>query len=84
MSDIQNYFMAGEKTKAAYNQYSYAGEHLTNCQIMERLAEIKSQSEPLDSLLKKAMSERDRLYAAAYYVAVGRMPEILSAKGEGK
>ena len=45
-----------------------------NAEIHERLAEIKSQHEPMNSLLDAAMSERDRLYAAAFYVVVGRMP----------
>ena len=74
MSDLSAYFTAQEKKKAAYQQYNYAGAHLENCQIFERLAEIKSQHDPLASLLEKPMSERDRLYAAAFYVVVGRMP----------
>jgi hypothetical protein len=48
---------------------------LENRQIKERLAEILSQSEPLDKLISTVMPERDRLYAAAFYVVVGRIPE---------
>lgn len=70
-----NYTLAQEIKKAAYEQYNYASAHLENCQIRERLAEIGSQHEPLASLLGKQMTERERLYVAAFYVVVGRMPE---------
>lgn len=75
MSDLQNYFLQQSYRDAAYQKYNYAGAVLKNAQIDERLAEIKSQGEPLDSLITEPMSERDRLYAAAFYVVVGRMPE---------
>jgi hypothetical protein len=75
MDDLGHYFLAQARKDAAYQQYSYAGVRLTNAQIMERLAEIKSQHEPLASLLGRPLSERDRLYAAAFYVAIGRMPD---------
>lgn len=74
MSDLQNYFKARAEKESAYNLYSYASANLNLSQIKERLAEIKSQHEPLAGLLEKPMSERGRLYAAAFYVVVGRFP----------
>ena len=71
----ENYMLAIERKKAAYEKYNYASTNLEICQIKERLAEIWSQHEPLASLLNSKMTERERLYAAAFYVVVGRMPE---------
>ena len=70
-----NYALAREAKRAAYEKYNYAAANLENCQIKERLAEIGEQHEPLASLLGNEMTERERLYAAAFYVVVGRMPE---------
>lgn len=72
--DFQNYMLQQACKEAAFQQYNYAATKLENAQIRERLAEIKSQHEPLAGLLTQALSERDRLYAAAFYVVVGRMP----------
>jgi len=68
------------KTKAERDvaRLDAASANLSNSRISERLAEIKSQHEPLNGLLGEAMTERGRLYAAAFYVVVGRMP----SKGE--
>ena len=74
MSDFGIYLLAQAERREAYERYNYAGAALKNAQIKERLAEIKSQHEPLNGLIGEAMSERDRLYAAAFYVVVGRMP----------
>jgi hypothetical protein len=73
-NNFQNYITAQAEKRAAYERYNYAGVALENAQIKERLAEIKSQHEPLAGLLAQPSSERDRLYAAAFYVVVGRMP----------
>ena len=75
MGDFQNYMLHTARKETAYQQYNYAGANLENCQIRERLAEIKSQHEPLAALMEAPLSDRDRLYAAAFYVVVGRMPE---------
>lgn len=75
MSDFQNYLLQQARKDEAFQRYNYAAAKLENAQIHERLAEIKSQHEPLSSLATKALSERDRLYAAAYYVVCGRMPD---------
>ena len=75
MSKFASYMLAQSEARKAYEQYNYASANLENKRIRERLAEIRSQSEPLDELLTRKMSERDRLYASAFYVVVGRMPE---------
>jgi hypothetical protein len=75
MSDFAAYMLAQSEQRAAFQAYCYAGAKLENAQIKERLAQIKSQHEPLAGLMDEAMSERDRLHAAAFYVVVGRMPE---------
>ena len=77
MSDLANYFLATEKRRAAYNQYNHASVALELAHIKERLAQIKSQTEPLSSLMDEPLSERDRLYASAFFVVVGRMPEVV-------
>lgn len=74
MTEFGDYMNAQERRRTAYERYNYAGTALELAYIKERLAEIKSQHEPLNGLLSKAMSERDRLYAAAFYVVIGRMP----------
>ena len=75
MNEFQSYMLQQAKKEAAFQQLNYASVKLENAQIHERLAEIRSQHEPLNSLVGKPLSERDRLYAAAYYVVCGRMPE---------
>jgi hypothetical protein len=73
---FSRYMLAQEERRTAYERYNYAGAALELARIRERLAEIGSQSEPLASLLTKPLGERDRLYSAAFYVVVGRMPEV--------
>jgi len=82
MSDLLNYFKAQAEKESASNLYNYAGTKLELLQIKERLAEIKSQGEPLNSMLgdkvhciDDAQEQRKLLYAAAYYVVVGRKPD---------
>lgn len=74
MNEFIDYQRAHEIAQRAYAEYNAASRGLDNARIFERLAEIKSQHEPLATLLTKPLSERDRLCAAAFYVAVGRMP----------
>ena len=74
MSNFERYMTAKAEKRAAYERYNYASVALENAQVKERLAEMASQHEPLAALRDAAMSERDRLYAAAHYVVVGRMP----------
>jgi hypothetical protein len=74
MSDFLHYMAAQEKARTAFAEYNSASRGLENARIHERLAEIKSQHEPLASLLDEKLSERERLYASAFYVVFGRMP----------
>ncbi len=71
---LSEYFTATAQREKAYERFNYAVQALDNAKIKERLAEIKSQHEPLAGLLNAPLSERDRLYSAAFYVVVGRMP----------
>jgi hypothetical protein len=82
VSDFAHYMLEQSRRETAYERYNYAGASLENAQIKERLAQIKSQSDPLDDLLKQRMSERERLYAAAYFVVVGRMPTMINVEGK--
>ena len=75
MSDFEAYMLAQARCEKATATYNWAASDLRNAQIGKRLTEIKSQHEPLNTLLQAALSERDRMYAAAYYVVVGRLPE---------
>lgn len=79
-----HYMQAQAETRAARHQHDYAGAALELAQIRERLAEIASQHEPLAALLAAPMGERDRLYAAAFYVVVGRpyVPDADRARSE--
>lgn len=81
MSDFLHYMNAQSERREAYANYNAAGRGLELAQIRERLAEIKSQHDPLAKLIDEPLPERDRLYAAAFYVVVGRMPE--KPKGGG-
>jgi hypothetical protein len=78
VSDFQNYMLQQARREKAYQQYNYASAALENAQIHERLAELKSQHEPLAALAQCRMTERERMYAAAFYAVVGRMPESVS------
>ncbi len=68
------YMLAQSEKRTAYERYNYASAALENAKIRERLAGLKSQAEPMASLLQ-ITSEQDRLYAAAFYVVIGRMPD---------
>jgi hypothetical protein len=73
MIDFLQYELAQARKKKAYAEYDAAATRLANAEIWERLAEIKSQGEPLNGLLKRKLSEREKLYLAAYYVVCGRV-----------
>ena len=76
MSDFLIYLQRQSETEAAKQQYNYASANLERARIYERLAQIKSQHEPLAGLRDAAMTERDRLYAAAHFVVFGRLPSV--------
>lgn len=73
MSDFLQYMKAQADSRAAMAEYNAASRALELAKIRERLAQIKSQHEPLHSLLDARLSERDRLYEAAFYVVTGRL-----------
>lgn len=77
-SDFADYMLKQSRKETAYARYNHASVALENAQIKDRLAEIKSQRDPLSYLTEQPMSERDRLYAAAYYVVVGRLPNAIA------
>jgi lipid II:glycine glycyltransferase (peptidoglycan interpeptide bridge formation enzyme) len=77
--DFLQYELAQEHKDAAYAEYKAAEARLENAEIRERLAEIKSQNEPLDGLLERKLPERERLYLAAHYVVCGGMLDDESA-----
>jgi len=76
MSDFQDYMRAQSESRAAWAQYDSASKALDLARINERLTEIKSQTEPLRFLSGCSMSGRNKLYSAAFYVVVGRMPNL--------
>jgi hypothetical protein len=72
---FSTYQLRQAEKREAYEAFNFAMQLLENRQIKERLAEILSQADPLDKLISTVMPERDRLYAAAFYVVAGRIPE---------
>ena len=74
MSDLLDFQRCKAEVESAKNLYNYAAIKLEIERIKCRLSEIKSQSEPLDSLLKEPLT-RNQLYSIAFYVVVGRFPE---------
>ena len=76
MCDFGKYMEATADERAAMAEYNHSSVALELAGIKKRLSEIKSQAEPLDTLLGVKMTARDRLYASAFYVVIGRMPEF--------
>ena len=72
---FSTYQLRQAEKREAYEAFNFAMQLLENRQIKERLAEILSQADPLDKLISTVMPERARLYAAAFFVVVGRIPE---------
>lgn len=75
MSDFLNFMKAKAEVEAARNLYDFAATKLELEQIKCRLAEIKSQADPLNNLLKNPITTREQLYSVAFYVVMGRWPE---------
>jgi len=80
MSAFEKYMTRKVETRAACERYNGASIALDNARIHERLAEMLSQHEPLCALKDAKLTERSKLYAAAYYVVHGRMPSIVATK----
>ena len=63
------YMLAREKTATARAEYNAAASRLELARIHERLAELASQHEPMNSI-----GNREECYRAAFYAVIGRMP----------
>jgi hypothetical protein len=68
------YMLAQERVETAKERYNHASTALELAYIKRRLAELLSQHEPLAGLCNDEVPERERLYAAAHYAVVGRLP----------
>jgi hypothetical protein len=77
VSDLADYFHAQDKTRLARANVETASSRLELASIKERMAELRSQYEPLSSLLPEGAStaDRERILAAIFYVVIGRFPE---------
>jgi hypothetical protein len=85
MSSLQAYFLASAELRAARAKSEYYGAHALNLAARERLAELKSQHQPLGAMAEELSGEncnteehrkiRAAMYAAAFYAVIGRMPE---------
>lgn len=73
--DLARYFAAQTERKRAYAAYNYAGADLKCAQIKERLAEIRSQHQPLADLCGENSLTREKMIAVAHYVVHGRFPK---------
>ena len=74
MSDFGNYMTAQEKKRTAYAEYNYASKKLELAGIKERLAEIRSQHEPMAKLIKELGI--DELYGEDYKKAQNILDRI--------
>lgn len=75
MSDLVQLFLKQQETKTAFANYCLASTNLDLAKIRERLAEAKSQHDPLASIITNAsLSDREKLYAAAFWVVIGKLP----------
>lgn len=72
MTDLAAYFAAQTEKRRAYAAYNYAGADLELAEIKERLAEIRSQHEPLAKICGANSALREQMIAVAFYVVVGR------------
>jgi len=76
MSDFEHYMTTKADVREADAFYNYAACKLERAQIKNRLAKIKSQHEPIHEICNSDLDEREKLYAIAFYVVVGRLPSI--------
>lgn len=75
MSDLDQYSEAQTERKRAYAAYNHASCDLNLAQIKERMAELHSQYEPLNTLTEGNREEREHILQAVFYVVVGRFLE---------
>lgn len=69
MSDFQRYLMAQSNTKTARAAYEAASIRLEHACMHERIAELRSQAEPLNSL----GLDREKVRQVLNYVLCGRL-----------
>ena len=74
MSEFQNYMLAIAEKEVANQKVCYAGQLLENKIILCRLAEIKSQAEPLSTIMGGNDTLIEKLIAACEYVVNGKKP----------
>lgn len=74
--EYERYRRAKAEKESAYIQFNYAEQLIKNKTIMCRLAEIKSQHEPLATIIGESTATREKLIAACEYVVNGNLPEI--------
>lgn len=75
MSDYLHYLLTQAETQGAAHALESYSRKRELCMIKERLAEIKSQYEPLHTMSGNNPAVRALMYAAAFYVVVGRWPK---------
>jgi hypothetical protein len=85
MSDLQAYFLAQREKEVALARADYNNALADSLAMRARLAELKSQHEPLGTMARELSGKdclqsehrkiRAAMYAAAFYAVVGRMPE---------
>lgn len=69
------YRLKRAETREAVADWERACIKMKLARVKERLAEVDSQHEPFNSIINSTtMNEREKLYAAAFYVVRGRMP----------
>lgn len=76
MNEFSNYMHAQDKTRLARAERNHASAQVDLAAINERMAELRSQYEPLASLLPEGATQddRERILAAIFYVVIGRFP----------
>ena len=77
-----NYRLALAEEREARERMNYAGAALELASIKARLAEIRSQADALNGMVV-LVGDREKFYAAAFYVVVGRMPDNAGGDAHG-
>lgn len=71
--NFTNYLLAQERTRVARAKWEEAGTKRDQAMIHERLAEVTSQHDPINTLLESEdLEPRQRMVLLARYVATGR------------
>lgn len=73
--DLANYFHAQDKVRHMRANIEVASARLDLASINQRMAELRSQHEPLNELTSGDHDERQRILDAIFYVVIGRFPD---------